>query len=73
MTEKFRESLNDAVSTAVKLDVLSDEEALCIVRICRDAVSRAVSDVSEQLLAERIGGRADVVSGEETDEEATDG
>lgn len=73
MSEEFRESLNDAVSTAVRLDVLSDEEALCIVRICRDAVSRAEADVAEQLLAERIGGSADVVSGEETEEEATDG
>ena len=73
MSEEFRASLNDAVSTAVKLDVLSDEEALCIVRICRDAVSRAEADIAERILAERIGGGADVVSGKETEEEGADG
>lgn len=73
MSEEFREILNDAVSTAVRLDVLSDEEALCIVRICRDAVSRAEADLTEQILAERIGGGAGVVSGEETEEEGAEG
>lgn len=73
MMEEFKDGLKSAVSTAVELNVLNDEEALCIMEICRNAVIREEANLTEEILAERIGGEADVVSGEETEEEATDG
>lgn len=52
MTEKFKEELVDVVKAATK--VLNDEDALAIVRICKQATNREIADVTERYLNESI-------------------
>lgn len=52
MSDEFKEQLIDAVKAAV--EVLSDDEALEIVRICGRATDRKIADITEQYIAERI-------------------
>lgn len=58
MTEEFREELLDAVKEAVSM--LNDEEALAIVKICKQAVNREIAEITERYLEESIrGGEAE--------------
>ena len=54
MTEEFRDELVAAVKAAAK--VLSDEEALAIVKICRFATERAEAELTEEYLIKEIEG-----------------
>lgn len=55
MLNEFKGDLIDAVKAAV--EVLTDEEALAIIAICREATEREAADASERCLAELIEGR----------------
>lgn len=54
MTEEFKKELIDVVSAAT--EVLNDEDALEIVRICKSAADREIADVSERYLIESLKG-----------------
>ena len=49
MLEGFREELAEVVRSSAEL--LSDEEALAIVQICKDATNRKIASVTEEYLA----------------------
>ena len=60
MIEEFKEELVKAVQMSVDLDVLTDEEALAIITICKDAMARKEIDATEKYLMGRIeGGEAE--------------
>ena len=54
MTEELKGELIEVVKSST--EVLSDEDALEIVGICKRAVSRGIADVTEQYLEERLRG-----------------
>ena len=54
MTEEFKKELIDVVSAAT--EVLNDEDALEIVRICKGATDREIADLSERCLMESLKG-----------------
>ena len=53
----FHQELKDPLAEMVRsaTEVLSDEDALEIVRICKEAVNREIADATEQYLTESIG------------------
>lgn len=58
MLEEFKEELVDTVKAAT--EVLNDEEALVIVKICKQATDRKIADLTERYLADSIrGGEAE--------------
>lgn len=54
MLDEFKEDLIKAVQMSVEEDVLTDEEALAIITICKDAVEREAIDATEEYLKSRI-------------------
>ena len=54
MQEEFKSELVDVVKAATA--VLSDEDALAIVEICKRATNREIADVTERYLSESIRG-----------------
>lgn len=54
MLDEFKEELVAAVKAATA--VLSDEEALAIVKICEQATDREIASVTEEYLTEQIEG-----------------
>lgn len=52
MLEEFKGDLVETVKASA--DLLSDDEALEIVRICKEAVNRGIAEVTEQYLEESI-------------------
>lgn len=57
MSEEFKEELVNAVKAAT--EVLNDEEALAIVKICKIATDREIASVTEEYLAEQINSEGD--------------
>ena len=54
MSEEFKRELVSAVKAAT--DVLNDEEALAIVKICKIATDREIASMTEEYLSEQIKG-----------------
>lgn len=52
MQEKLKESLVEMVKAST--EVLSDEDALAIVEICKNATDREIASVTEQYMVESI-------------------
>lgn len=56
MTEEFKEDVLTAVKSVIDENILSDEDALAIIAICKEATSRAIAEISERCLADLIAG-----------------
>ena len=54
MQDEFKGTLSDTIKQVIEVDVLSDEEAIRILEICREAINRNIADLSEQVLKARI-------------------
>lgn len=58
MSEEFKEQLVKGVTDAVAADVLSDDDAIAIIAVCRKATERKIAEVTELYLIDAIGGEA---------------
>lgn len=58
MSEEFKEQLVKGVTDAVAADVLSDDDAIAIIQICRRATERKIAEVTELYMINAIGGEA---------------
>lgn len=58
MEKEFRDGLIDTVKQAAEGDLLSEEEALAILGICKRATDRKVAQLTEAYLINAIGGEA---------------
>ena len=56
MLDKFKGELVDVVTKAVETDMLDDEDALAIIKICKRAADKKIASVTEQYLVEQITG-----------------
>ena len=54
MIEEFKEDLIKSVRMSVDEDVLTDEEALAIITICKEAMEREEINATERYLMSRI-------------------
>lgn len=58
MNEEEKKELLDTVKKVVELDVLSVNEAMMILGVCRGAIDRATASATEMYLISAIGGEA---------------
>ena len=57
MQDKFKDELVSVVQSAT--EVLNEEDALAIVKICKQAADREIANITEEYLASRICEGAD--------------
>lgn len=59
MLDKIKSELIDTVTKAVETDMLNEEDALAIVKICKRAADREIANVTEAYLVQQIEGSGD--------------
>ena len=56
MKAELKEELIATVRNVVDQDMLTDEDALMILEVCKVAAERKIADVSEQIMMGRVEG-----------------
>ena len=56
MSDEFKEQLIKGVTDAVAADVLSDDDAIAIIAVCRKATERKIAEMTELYMINAIGG-----------------
>jgi len=56
MEKEFKEALKASVCSVIDQDILNDVEVGAILKVCKDATTRAEAELTEKYLMSRIEG-----------------
>ena len=56
MQDEIKRELMETVKNVIDQDMLTDNDALLILDVCRTASERKIADVSEQIMIGRVEG-----------------